>query len=35
VPRYGAEWETFLDSGVVYVRIDADPMFTFHMSDGS
>jgi nitroimidazol reductase NimA-like FMN-containing flavoprotein (pyridoxamine 5'-phosphate oxidase superfamily) len=32
VPRYGAEWETFLDSGPVYARIDADRMFTFHMS---
>ncbi|MEP6626029.1 MAG: pyridoxamine 5'-phosphate oxidase family protein [Acidimicrobiia bacterium] len=31
VPRYGAEWETFLDSGPVYARIDADKMFTFHM----
>jgi hypothetical protein len=32
VPRYGAEWETFLDSGPIYARIDADRMFTFHMS---
>lgn len=31
VPRYGPEWESFLDSGVVYARIDADRMFTFHM----
>jgi nitroimidazol reductase NimA-like FMN-containing flavoprotein (pyridoxamine 5'-phosphate oxidase superfamily) len=31
VPRYGPEWEAFLDSGVVYARIDADRMFTFHM----
>jgi nitroimidazol reductase NimA-like FMN-containing flavoprotein (pyridoxamine 5'-phosphate oxidase superfamily) len=29
VPRYGADWEKFLDSGVVYVRIEADRMFTF------
>jgi hypothetical protein len=29
-PRYGAEWEAFLDVNV-YVRIDADRMFTFHM----
>jgi hypothetical protein len=29
VPRYGAEWETFLDSGPVYARIDADRMFVF------
>ena len=31
VPRYGEEWETFLNSGPVYARIDADRMFTFHM----
>ena len=31
VPRYGAEWETFLDSGPVYARIDADRMFAFSM----
>jgi uncharacterized pyridoxamine 5'-phosphate oxidase family protein len=35
VPRYGAEWETFLDSGPVYARIDAERMFTFHMSPGT
>ena len=35
VPRYGAEWEAFLNSGAVYARIDADRMFTFHMADGS
>ena len=29
VPRYGPEWEQFLDSGPVYMRIDADRMFTF------
>ncbi len=29
VPRYGADWEEFLDSGPVYMRIDADRMFTF------
>ncbi len=34
VPRYGAEWERFLDSGVVYARIDAHRMFTFHMPSG-
>jgi hypothetical protein len=32
VPRYGAEWETFLDSGPTHARIDAERMFTFHMS---
>ena len=35
VPRYGADWESFLDSGPVYARIDADRMFTFHIADGS
>jgi len=29
VPRYGAGWEQFLDSGPVYMRIDADRMFAF------
>lgn len=29
VPRFGAEWESFLDSGVAYARIEADKMFTF------
>jgi nitroimidazol reductase NimA-like FMN-containing flavoprotein (pyridoxamine 5'-phosphate oxidase superfamily) len=31
VPRYGPEWEEFLDSGPVYARIEADRMFAFHM----
>jgi uncharacterized pyridoxamine 5'-phosphate oxidase family protein len=31
VPRYGPEWERFLDSGPLYARIDAERMFTFHM----
>jgi uncharacterized pyridoxamine 5'-phosphate oxidase family protein len=30
-PRYGAEWESFLDAGVSYARIEARRMFTFHM----
>ena len=34
VPRYGADWETGLDSGATYARIDADRMFTFHMEAG-
>ena len=34
VPRYGEDWEKFLDSGPVYMRIDADRMFTFHMING-
>jgi uncharacterized pyridoxamine 5'-phosphate oxidase family protein len=35
VPRYGEEWEQFLDSGPVYARIDAERMFTFHMPDAA
>ena len=31
VPRYGAEWEEFLDSGPVFARIEADRMFAFSM----
>ncbi len=31
VPRYGPDWEKFLESGPVYARIDADRMFAFHM----
>jgi Pyridoxamine 5'-phosphate oxidase len=31
VPRYGAQWQEFLDSGPVYARIDAERMFTFQM----
>jgi nitroimidazol reductase NimA-like FMN-containing flavoprotein (pyridoxamine 5'-phosphate oxidase superfamily) len=34
VPRYGTEWEDFLDSGPAYARIDADRMFTFAMPRG-
>jgi nitroimidazol reductase NimA-like FMN-containing flavoprotein (pyridoxamine 5'-phosphate oxidase superfamily) len=29
VPRYGAEWEEFLDAGPVYYRIEPERMFTF------
>ena len=35
VPRYGPEWEDFLNSGPRYARIDADRMFTFAMPPGS
>jgi hypothetical protein len=35
VPRYGEEWEAFLDSGVVYARIDPVKMFTFRMEAGA
>jgi hypothetical protein len=31
VPRYGPEWERFLDSGPVYARIAAERMFAFAM----
>ena len=34
VPRYGPQWEEFLDSGPVYARIDAARMFTFAMPLG-
>src|SRR6476659_7580900 len=34
-PRYGAEWEEFLDSGPAYARIDAERMFAFHMADAA
>lgn len=33
-PRYGEEWEEFLDSGPVYARIEAERMFTFRMVEG-
>ncbi len=29
VPRYGPEWEKFLDSGPVYARIEAERIFAF------
>jgi nitroimidazol reductase NimA-like FMN-containing flavoprotein (pyridoxamine 5'-phosphate oxidase superfamily) len=35
VPRYGADWESFLDSGVAYARIEAERMFTFSMPAGA
>ena len=31
VPRYGPEWEEFLDSGSLYARIEAERMFAFYM----
>ena len=34
VPRYGEEWESFLDRGVQYARIEPDRMFTFQMAPG-
>src|SRR4051794_6215507 len=34
VPRYGPQWEKFLDSGVAYARIEAERMFTYHMEPG-
>jgi hypothetical protein len=35
VPRYGEAWESFIDGGVSYARIDADRMITFHMPPGT
>jgi hypothetical protein len=35
VPRYGPEWEQFLDAGPNYIRIQPQKMFTFHMPPGS
>ncbi|HWF71959.1 MAG TPA: pyridoxamine 5'-phosphate oxidase family protein [Solirubrobacteraceae bacterium] len=32
VPRYGPQWEEFLDAIGVYARIEARRMFTFHMT---
>jgi hypothetical protein len=34
VPRYGPDWEEFLDSGPVYARIDAERMFAFALPAG-
>jgi hypothetical protein len=34
-PRYGAEWETFVDSGPVYARIEPRRMFTFWMPEAA
>ena len=31
VPRYGREYEEFVDSGPGYIRIQPEKMFTFHM----
>ena len=31
VPRYGEQWEQFIDSGPVYARIEPTRMFTFYM----
>jgi hypothetical protein len=35
VPRYGPQWEDFLDSGPVYFRIEADRMFAIDVTAGS
>jgi nitroimidazol reductase NimA-like FMN-containing flavoprotein (pyridoxamine 5'-phosphate oxidase superfamily) len=35
VPRYGEQWETFMDSGPAYARIEPERMFTFWMAPGS
>jgi hypothetical protein len=33
LPRYGDEWESFLESGPVYARIEAERMFAFAQPD--
>jgi nitroimidazol reductase NimA-like FMN-containing flavoprotein (pyridoxamine 5'-phosphate oxidase superfamily) len=33
-PRFGDEWEEFLEKGVLYARIDAERIFTFQMPPG-
>jgi Pyridoxamine 5'-phosphate oxidase len=35
VPRYGPEWDQFLDSGPVYARIAAERMFAFYFPDAA
>ena len=35
VPRYGPEWEQFLDSGPVFARIEADRIYAFSMPQPS
>jgi nitroimidazol reductase NimA-like FMN-containing flavoprotein (pyridoxamine 5'-phosphate oxidase superfamily) len=35
VPRYGPEWEEFLDSGPIYARIEPERMFTFSMPEAA
>ncbi len=35
VPRYGEEWEEFLDGETAYWRIEAERMYTFHMPPGA
>ena len=35
LPRYGPQWEEFLDSGPLYARIHAVRMFTYHMPPDS
>ena len=35
VPRYGPEWEKFLDSGPVYARIEPERMFAFYFPDAA
>jgi len=35
LPRYGASWETFLDSGPVYARIQAERMFAIDVTAGA
>jgi hypothetical protein len=32
-PRYGEDWEAFLDSGPIYARIDAERVFAFFATE--
>jgi nitroimidazol reductase NimA-like FMN-containing flavoprotein (pyridoxamine 5'-phosphate oxidase superfamily) len=34
-PRYGPQWEEFLDSGPVYARIEAERMFAIDVTAGA
>lgn len=34
-PRYGPQWEQFLDSGPVYARIEAERMFAIDVTAGA
>ena len=35
IPRYGAQWREFLDSGPVYLRIEAERLFAVNVTAGS
>ena len=35
IPRYGSQWEEFLDSGPAYARIEAERMFALDVTAGA